>query len=76
MAKIILMISIFFSLSLVADTSIFEHKVEKPSGPDNKQLCELFTDKAIKYQKTMRDDEYAQVTLQSYKDRAAPYCQK
>lgn len=76
MTKIILMISIFFSLTLAADTTIFEHKVEKPASPDNKRLCELFTDKAEKYQATMRDDEYAQVTLQSYKDRAALYCKK
>ena len=38
------------------------------------KMCKLFTDKAIKYEKTMRDDEYAVVTLMSYKKRAKLYC--
>lgn len=76
MSRIILVIGIFFSLTLGADTSIFEHKTEKVVDDNSKELCKLFTDKAAKYQATMRDDEYAHVTLQSYKDRAALYCNK
>ena len=63
------------STLLTADTSIFEHKTQqKPKGTDDAALCKLFTDKAIAYEKTMRDDDYAKVTLQSYKHRAALYC--
>ena len=40
----------------------------------DKAMCKLFTEKAIKYEKTMRDDEYAIVTLHSYKKRAKLYC--
>ena len=39
------------------------------------RLCTLFTEKAETYQKTMRNDELAQKTLQSYKKRASLYCQ-
>ncbi len=76
MAKVIFMIGIFLSLALAEDTSIFEHKTEKPEPTNNKELCKLFTDKAAAYEATMRDDQYAQATLQSYKDRAAVYCKK
>ncbi len=76
MAKIFLLLGALFSLSLIADTSIFEHKTEKPEKTDNEALCKLFTEKAVAYKKTMRDDEYAQATLQSYYDRAALYCKK
>lgn len=68
---------ILLSTLLAADTSIFQHKTQqKPKGPDDEALCKLFSDKAIAYEKNMRDDDYAKVTLQSYKHRAALYCHK
>lgn len=76
MPRMIFLLGALFSLSLTADTSIFEHKTDKPEKTDNEALCKLFTEKAAAYKKTMRDDEYAQVTLQSYYDRAAIYCKK
>ncbi len=76
MAKIILMISIISSFLLASDTSIFDHKTEKPKEVDNTKMCNLFTKKIADYKATMRDDAYAQATLQSYKDRAAVYCKK
>ncbi len=38
------------------------------------RLCKLFTEKAETYKKTMRDDELAHKTLESYEKRAALYC--
>jgi hypothetical protein len=40
------------------------------------RLCKIFQDKIVAYEKQMRDDGYAQTTLQSYKDRAKIYCGK
>ena len=40
---------------------------------DNK-MCKVFTQKAKEYEKTMRNDEYAEATLASYKSRAKIYC--
>lgn len=68
--------SLLFTVTLSADTSIFEHKTEKPAGVDNQAMCKLFTEKAADYKATMRDDEYAHVTLKSYQDRAAFYCKE
>ena len=72
----IILIGLLFLVTLAADTSIFERKPEKPANTNNEELCKLFTQKAEEYQKTMRDDGYAQTTLQSYKDRAALYCKQ
>ena len=66
-----------FTFSLFADTSIFDRQAEqKPKGVDDAALCKLFTQKAIKYKATMRDDAYAQATLASYEKRAKIYCSK
>ena len=73
--KIVLSLLLFTLLLLADNTSIFDHQQEtKPQGPSDSSLCKLFTDKAIAYEKSMRNDDYAKVTLQSYKDRAALYC--
>lgn len=76
MRILFLLISILLTVALSADTSIFEHKTEKPAGVDNQAMCKLFTEKAAAYKATMRDDEYAHVTLKSYQDRVALYCKK
>ena len=75
MTKLLLFTSLLVSTLLTADTSIFEHKhQEKQKGVDEKALCKLFTDKAVAYEKNMRDDDYAKVTLASYKHRSNLYC--
>jgi hypothetical protein len=42
----------------------------------NKRLCKIFKNKVIRYQKDMRDDSYAQATLNSYEKRAKQFCTK
>ncbi len=76
MRKLFFLVSILLTVTLSADTSIFELKTEKPKPTNNKELCKLFKEKAAAYETTMRDDGYAQATLQSYKDRAALYCKE
>lgn len=43
---------------------------------ENARLCKLFSDKAKKYKKGMRDDDLAKKTFLSYKERASTYCNK
>ena len=40
----------------------------------NERLCKLFQQKALTYQKHMRNDDYAKATLASYKKRAKMFC--
>ena len=61
----LLLISIVFANISFADIA--------PPKKD-KAMCKLFTDKAKKYKKTMRNDSYAEVTLHSYEHRASLYC--
>jgi len=62
---ILILISSFFVTHAFADIV--------PPKKD-KRMCELFTKKAVEYKKTMRNDEYAMVTLHSYEKRAKLYC--
>lgn len=43
---------------------------------ENQRLCKLFTEKAETYKKTMREDDLAKKTLESYEKRADIYCVK
>ena len=43
---------------------------------ENQRLCQLFTEKAETYKKTMREDDLAKKTLESYEKRASIYCHK
>jgi hypothetical protein len=43
---------------------------------ENQRLCQLFTEKAETYKKTMREDDLARKTLESYEKRASIYCVK
>ena len=63
--------SLLILISMLLATSSFGDVVPPKK---NKAMCKLFTKKAIEYEKTMRNDEYAQVTLHSYKKRAKLYC--
>ena len=63
--------SILILISLMFTTVSFA-KVVPPKK--DKAMCKIFTNKAIKYEKTMRNDKYAHVTLHSYQKRAKLYC--
>jgi len=43
---------------------------------EHQRLCEVFNNKVTIYQKDMRDDRLARVTLDSYKKRADYFCSK
>jgi len=71
--------SILFTILLVASMLFgLEAKTELVPSIDvknlNNKMCKVFTKKAKEYEKTMRNDKYAEVTLASYKSRAKIYC--
>lgn len=67
-----------FLLTLVASADFFktEEKALQEAQAEKARLCQLFTKKAIDYEKDMRDDELARITLKSYKKRSKIYCSK
>jgi len=67
MKTILLMI-----LALTITTNIFASTEIK----NEERLCKIFQNKALSYKKTMRDDEYAKKTLESYENRADLFCLK
>ena len=75
MKKIVLALTLM-SLALSADFFNTEGKLAQKAKVEKEHLCNLFTQKAIKYEKTMREDKLAQMTLSSYKKRASIYCSK
>ena len=40
------------------------------------RLCKIFKEKAETYQKTMRQDAYAQKTLENYQNKTKLFCSK
>ncbi|MFK5938514.1 MAG: hypothetical protein QM497_08975 [Sulfurimonas sp.] len=62
---ILVLISIFYTTTIYA---------EKHVPKKDEKLCKIFKDKAVKYKKTMRNDEYAMKTLMSYQKRIKIYC--
>ena len=64
---------IFF---LTITTLVFASSELRKESKYSASLCKMFTEKALKYEKNMRKDEYAKVTLESYKNRAKIYCTK
>lgn len=69
----LLMISI---IMLHADFFQSAEKAEQKYQEEQAYFCEVYTKKAIDYEKTMREDELAQITLNSYKKRAKIFCSK
>ena len=65
-----------FLLTLTASADFFktEEKILQEAQAEKARLCQLFTQKAIDYEKNMREDELARITLQSYKKRTKIYC--
>ncbi len=43
---------------------------------ENARLCKMFTEKVESYESTMRNDELAAATLESYKKRMSTFCSK
>ena len=70
--KFFVLILILSITGVVADSSTVapKHKVNWK----NERLCKIFKQKIVDYKKTMRQDKYAQATLESYKKRAAMFC--
>jgi len=64
----ILIVSLLLISSVFASSSV---------TPDEAQrLCKVFSEKVEIYKKQMRDDSYAQKTLESYEERAKIFCKK
>ena len=67
-------------LILLALTSVFAMSGDLTSfntvntKSENKRLCKVFIEKAHTYQDTMRSDELAKATLDSYKDKVVAHC--
>ncbi len=73
MKKIILLalMSTFAMSGFINDT---ERKAAESN--ENARLCKMFTEKAKHYESTMRNDELAAATLESYKQRMSTFCSK
>ncbi|MFT7879491.1 MAG: hypothetical protein ABXS91_03765 [Sulfurimonas sp.] len=73
---------IFIATLLIASTlfaGFFESdtkKADEVKQQENERLCKLFTEKAETYRETMRSDDLAFSTLESYQKRAEIYCSK
>ena len=53
-----------------------EAELKAAESNENARLCKMFTEKAQNYESTMRNDELAAATLESYKQRMSTYCSK
>jgi len=65
-------------LATIVNADFFnsEIKAQKAHEKERAHYCEVFTQKVIDYQKNMRDDELAKITLESYKKRKKIFCSK
>jgi len=62
-----------FSVSGFYNNDAKKNKVEYA---ENERLCKIFTDKAKRYERNMRDDVLAKASLASYKHRAEMFCKQ
>ena len=74
--KKITILLLLLSLILFADFFKSAEKEALKHKQEREHFCKVFTQKAINYQKNMRDDELALLTLESYKKRANIFCSK
>lgn len=51
-----------------------EAELQAAESNENARLCKIFTEKVEDYESTMRNDELAAATLESYKQRMSTYC--
>ncbi|HHS91844.1 MAG TPA: hypothetical protein ENK82_00710 [Campylobacterales bacterium] len=64
------------TLSIHADFFNSQEKAEKKYEEERAYYCKIFTQKALDYEKEMREDELSKITLESYKKRQQIYCSK
>ena len=57
-------------LTITMSTSLFAGSAFQK----DERLCKVFQEKAISYKKTMRNDAYAQATLQNYENKTKLFC--
>lgn len=74
--KILITLITLFNLTLYADFFKSTNNDAEKLAQERASYCKIFTQKALNYEKTMRDDELAKITLTSYKNRAKIYCAK
>ena len=53
-----------------------EAELQAAESNENARLCKMFTEKVENYESTMRNDELAAATLESYKQRMSTFCGK
>lgn len=53
-----------------------EAALKSVESNENARLCKMFTVKVKNYESTMRNDELAAATLESYKKRMSTFCNK
>jgi hypothetical protein len=65
-------------ISTLAMSDFFTNEAEMKTAESNEnaRLCEMFRAKVEDYQATMRNDELAAATLESYKQRMSTFCSK
>lgn len=51
-----------------------EAELKSVESNENARLCKMFTEKVENYESTMRNDELAAATLESYKQRMSTFC--
>ena len=51
-----------------------EAELKAVESNENTRLCKMFTEKVENYESTMRNDELAAATLESYKKRMSTFC--
>ena len=65
-------------ISTIAMSGFFTNEAELQAAESNEnaRLCKMFTEKVENYESTMRNDELAAATLESYKQRMSTFCGK
>jgi len=74
--KILTAILLLLTLTIHADFFNSQEKAEKKYEEERAYYCKVFTKKALDYEKNMRNDELAYLTLESYKKRKDIFCSK
>lgn len=69
---------ILFALMSTFAMSGFTNEAESKAAESNEnaRLCKMFTEKVKHYESSMRNDELAAATLESYKQRMSTFCSK
>lgn len=73
MKNILLLITLLSTIAMSGFSSGTTMKSNSTENED-KRLCKVYIKKAHKYKETMRSDEFAQATFNSYKDRIVSHC--